>query len=172
MSERRLKQLISLIMETSLNEEDNQDHAVDAGFSKGSFDAQVDKKLRSFVKDAKQVDDELDTIATPEDGDVSDAPEGEEPKKETPAQDLDYTALVQDVLDFIDNFDNLIEIKNTVLRRAIAFLKKTHGDEAVSNFKDALNETGSAVGVNDEEFEADNYKPSYAIGAGPGGTGA
>jgi hypothetical protein len=163
MNHTKLKELIKLVIEAQLNEAEIS--AEDNNFSLASLDAQVDKHLKAYAEDAKQSEQEYSDMMTPaEDDDAKDA--NDESKK---AENLDMNAFTQSVIRLTENFLDLMEIDSAVYRRAAKFLKDTHGTPAVNAFKDALSEAGKSIGESEPEREADEYKTTYAVGAGPSG---
>lgn len=151
-----------------------------------SLDAQVDKYLSSYESESKSVkkegfdygpvarrflfeedeegggDEEVD-IDTEEGG-------SEEPKKLT-AEDLDVETFASSVMRLIDNYDTLLEVEHTLLRRASNFLSKNYEPEVVETFKETMREThGLDVEKTKSETE-DEIETPKAAEAGPAGGG-
>lgn len=89
---------------------------------------------------------------------------------------LDVEKFANDVVRLIDNYDSLLEVKNTLIRRATAFLKKNYDDEVVKSFEDTLRDDHSMEAGEDKgELDADKYpapsaeRASGSAEAGPGG---
>lgn len=104
--------------------------------------------------------------------------EGEEESEEaTPEklklEDIDMKSFVTDVMRLVDNYDNLLEIRNTILRRASNFLSKSYEKDATDVFKEELLESfGIEIGQTEAEKQ-DKFIAPKAGAAGPlGGGGA
>lgn len=94
---------------------------------------------------------------------------------------LDVEAFANDVARLIQNYDSLLEVRSTLLRRASSFLKKTYKDEVVDAFEDSMRddhgmEAGSSPhDLEDEKFKspaADRANGSAEPGVGGGGATA
>lgn len=95
-----------------------------------------------------------------------------EPKKLT-ADDLDVDSFVNSTVRLIDNYDSLLEVRNTILRRAANFLSKNYEPEVIENFKEKLRgEHGIEIGKSPEESANDEFPAPVADRAGDGGGGA
>lgn len=98
--------------------------------------------------------------------------EGEEaePQKSN-LEDLDMGSFVADVMRLVDNYDSLLEVKNTILRRTVNFLSKNYVDDAAEAFKEELLESyGIEIGQTESE-KRDQFMPPKAGAAGPMGGG-
>jgi hypothetical protein len=107
----------------------------------------------------------------------ADAMTGEETDK-LGIDKLDVEKFANDVVRLIDNYDSLLEVRSTLLRRASNFLKKNYSDDVLKAFTDTLRddhgmEAGNDVGaINADKFPApaaDRANGSAAPGAGGGG---
>lgn len=126
-------------------------------------------------------EEEEDTEEESEDegGDEEEGDEGEdeetpeEPEKLT-LEDLDIKSYTSGVIRLIDNYDTLLEVHNTLLRRATNFLVKSYDAATVEAFKAELLESyGLEIGVSDEERKDDlEFQPPKAGAAGPMGGSA
>lgn len=80
---------------------------------------------------------------------------------------FDVESFATSVARLIENFDNLIETRTCILKRAEGFLRGAHDDDAVQRFLDSMRDTH---GVDETEskfdLELDNQAPP-AAGAGP-----
>lgn len=149
-----------------------------------SLDAQIDKFFSDYEVEAKNSKNEglnfrnitlrllreEDEDNSEDDKEPTDT-EVEKPEKLT-SEDIDLKAFVTDVMRLVDNYDNLLEINNTILRRASNYLSKTYDESTIESFKEELMETyGVQIGKSkidkEEEFEAPK-----AGAAGPMGGGA
>ena len=159
-----------------------------------SLDAQVDKYLSSYESEAKnsknegldirlmarrflreaeedeKEEEEEDTESDEESDDEETEETPEEPKKLT-AEDIDVSSFTSSVMRLIDNYDSLLEVTNTILRRASNHLAKNYEPDVVQSFKDELMEThGVEIGRTDAEAE-DEIQTPKAAAAGPMGGG-
>jgi hypothetical protein len=126
---------------------------------------------REFLTEAEG--DEEDVTADAAGDEEEDAPAEEEPMEAPPKMtinDIDIEAYATDVARLIENYDSLLEIKNTLMRRAQNFIAKSYDEEVVKLFEDSLREThGMVVGKSDDEFAAEEYEAPPAGEAGPMG---
>lgn len=113
-------------------------------------------------------DDAPDDDAAGDDAAGDDADKDEEPKK-SPLDELNMESYVASVMRLVDNYDNLLEVRNTILRRAKNYLVKNYEPEALNSFDDNLRETyGMEVGEMESERQ-DKFQAPKAGAAGPGG---
>jgi hypothetical protein len=157
-----------------------------------SLDSQVDKYLVDYEKEAKNSKNEglnfrnlSRRFLTEADEDEEDEKEGEEePEEEEEAgddeekklteEDIDVSSFATSVMRLIDNYDSLLEVRNTILRRASNFLAKNYNKEAVDLFNEELLEThGVEIGKTDAEKQDDEFELPAAdrAGASPSGGG-
>ena len=157
-----------------------------------SLDAQVDRYLAEYESEAKSSKTEgidwrrtvkrflfeKDDDASTDDTDATDVDlSGTDDKSappEAPAklstEDIDMSSYANSVVRLIDNYDSLLEVRNTVLRRAVKFLEKNYDADVVKQFEEHLRdehdlEMGmSKLDVADEEYPA----PAAARAGGPG----
>jgi len=92
-------------------------------------------------------------------------------------EDIDIAKFCDDVVRLIENYDSLLEVKATLMRRARNFLKKNYNEEALSAFDNVMRDDHGMVpgqdkqSVDDERFPA----PAAARASGsaePGAGGA
>lgn len=87
-------------------------------------------------------------------------------------EDLDMSSFVSDVIRLVDNYDSLLEVRNTILRRAANFLSKNYEKVASDAFKEELLESyGIEIGQSESE-KTDEFMAPKAGAAGPAGGGA
>ena len=97
-----------------------------------SLDAQVDKYLVDYESESKLSKNEskdfralvrrfLQEAETEE----KDAKGKKAEKKLLSSEDIDVDNFVESVVRLIDNYDNLLEVRNTILRRTFSFLEKS-----------------------------------------------
>lgn len=187
--------------------EDDNSAAHETGASGESIDAQVDRYLAQYESDAKKTDDGSDvSIEQMESIDwrdlvkgvlITEAGEGDKddqgPADAAPGADeltgqdtdklgqdkIDVEKFANDVVRLIQNYDSLLEVRSTLLRRATNFLKKTYDDEVVKSFEDTLRDDhGMEAGKDSGEIDADRFpapsadRASGSAEPGVGGGGA
>ena len=87
-------------------------------------------------------------------------------------EDLDMGSFVADVMRLVDNYDSLLEVKNTILRRAVNHLAKNYENSAKDAFKEELLESyGIEIGQSESE-KNEEFAAPRAAAAGPAGGGA
>jgi len=142
-----------------------------------SLDSQVDRYLNDYEKEAKSAKTEgrdwrmtvRRIVEAGEDDDKGDD-SSDEPKKLT-VEDIDVGSFVNGVVRLIDNYDSLLEVRNTILRRASNFLSKNYDESVADSFKEQLrNEHGMEIGKSRDEME-DEFTAPPADRAGDGGVG-
>lgn len=89
---------------------------------------------------------------------------------------LDVSKFADDVVRLIDNYDSLLEVRNTLMRRARAFLEKNYSEEVLNSYDDVLRDDhGMEPGKDSAETKADEFPAPAADRAagsaepGPGG---
>lgn len=115
-------------------------------------------------------------------GDATDAAPGADAltgaDDEKPGVDtLDVESFANDVVRLIDNYDSLLEVRNTLLRRATSFLSKNYSDEVVTAFQATMRDDhGMEAGKDKGEIDSDRFPaPNADRAAGsaePGAGGA
>lgn len=127
-----------------------------------SIDDQIDDFLTQYESDSTPSKNEalkrLQSVRR-----LIEAPEDEkEVKKEN---ELDVDAYANNVSRLIENFDSLIETRNTILRRAINFLVENHDSTIVDEFKEKMKtEHGLEVGKTKADTNLE-YQSPLAIGS-------
>ena len=117
-------------------------------------------------------DSEEDDADGAKDDDADDADDADKETKKSPLDELNMESYVASVMRLVDNYDNLLEVRNTILRRAKNYLVKNYEPEALNSFDDNLRETyGMEVGEMESERQ-DKFQPPKAGAAGPMGGGA
>lgn len=142
-----------------------------------SLDAQVDKYLVDYEKDSKNAKNEgkdfrttvrrfLSEAEEGEGGD-EDAAEGDETKKLT-EDDIDIKNFLVDVMRLVDNYDALLDVRNTILTRAVNFLLKGYEPGVANSFKEMLmDDYGMEIGKSKADVEDEKYQTTPADRAGP-----
>lgn len=141
-----------------------------------SLDSQVDSFFASYESEAKNVKKEgrdfrsfvRRFLMEAEEDEEKDEEGGEEkePEKLT-ADDINIESFSDNVVRLIDNYDSLLEIRNTILRRAANFLIKSYEKDVVDAFKDDVAERhGLEIGKSKSEMEDEDIVVPSAAGAG------
>lgn len=168
-----------------LREEDDS-VAHQTGVSGASLDAQVDRYLAEYESSSKksEEEDEVD-VSQMESIDwrdlikgrlILEAGEGDKDEEEAvdaaPGADamtgddeeklgvdkLDVEAFANDIARLIENYDNLLEVRSTLLRRARSFLEKTYDDEVLDAFDASMRDDhGMEAGSSESDIENDRF---------------
>lgn len=166
-----LKQLARL-----LREAESQQPKKEVG--EDSVDSQIDKYLSQYESQAREDNDakfegvSYDKMTR----DWRSLTEAEEEKDDAPQKlkidDISMGSYVSDVMRLVDNYESLLEIKNTVLRRAANYLAENYEGDVLQVFKNELLESyGIEIGQTTSEKE-DEVQPPKAGSAGPMGASA
>jgi hypothetical protein len=178
------EQIRSVLLEETVKKElqDSLDQQVDDFLISYESDAKVKKNegfnfrsmTRSFLSTASRnlleaEGDEEEEKPADETGDE----EKPEEKKKLSAEDIDIEEFASSVVRLIDNYDSLLEVRNTLARRAMNFLSDNYSPDVVSQFKIVLEDEHDITVGKSKADEEDNEFPSpVAAGAGSGGGGA
>lgn len=173
------------LMARLLREEDDS-LAHETGASGASLDAQVDRYFGEYEAAARKEEDdeEMPDAAQMEaldwrdllkgrlfeagegdkdDQDPEDAAPGAdamtgEDDEGLPIEKLDVEAFANDVARLIENYESLLEVRSTVLRRAKQFLEKTYADEVVSAFDASMRDDhGMEAGNSSLDISSDKF---------------
>ena len=106
-----------------------------------SIDRQIDKYLSSYEEQSKPTKKESrefrnltrDFLSV-----LSEADEKKEDEKKLTIEDLDVAVFADSVVRLIDNYDSLLEVKDTIAKRAIKFLEKNYEPDVADKFKIVL----------------------------------
>jgi len=167
--------LKKLLRETVVLREADEPHQEE----KASLDAEVDRYLAQYESEAKTAKQEgLDfrmlTRRIVSEADDEETDDIEAPTKLT-ANDIDMESFSNSLVRLIENYDSLLEVRNTITRRAMNFIAKSYEPDVVESLKRTLRDDHglvpgeSALDVSDEDFQA---PPAARAGASPGGGGA
>lgn len=169
------------LSEGVLREADENDD-VEKEDGNDSLDNQVDKYFGDYEAEAKsaktegadwrrtvrRIVEETDTEEESSDDDLFGDAAGDSSKLSEDAIDLGN--FTNSIIRLIDNYDSLLEVRNTILRRASNFLNKNYDDSVVEQFKNTLREDhGLEIGKSQEETSADEFAAPAAGAAGPAG---
>lgn len=161
-----------------------------------SVDAQIDGYFADFEKEGKNVKAEgkdfrrfvrrflLEAEEDEKEGEEGDEKEEEkkdkedEEGKEKPEEpkklsidDINIDSFADGVVRLVDNYDSLLEIRNTIMRRAVNFLGKNYELDVTDAFKESLAERhGLEIGKSKFDEEEDFQPPAAdRSGMSPGG---
>jgi hypothetical protein len=174
-----VKELKRLLVEQLLSEDADQTVSEEGG---DSLDNQVDKYLAQYESEAQTSKTEGTDFRMLTRRLVSEA-EGDEPTEE-PGDEamgeptklgldkIDVESFVDSVVRMIDNYDSLLETRNTLFRRAKGFLSKTYDDEVVKSYESLMSDQH---GLGDSQSQKDHEESEFAAPpadrAGDGGGG-
>jgi hypothetical protein len=178
------EQIRSVLLEETVKKElqDSLDQQVDDFLISYESDAKVKKNegfnfrsmTRSFLSTASRnlLEAEGDEEEEKPADEVGDEEKPEE-KKKLSAEDIDIEEFASSVVRLIDNYDSLLEVRNTLARRAMNFLSDNYSQDVVNQFKIVLeDEHDITVGKSKAEEEDNEFPSPVAAGAGSGGGGA
>jgi uncharacterized protein (UPF0305 family) len=143
-----------------------------------SLDRQVDRYLADYEKEAKSVKSESkDWRRTVkrllEAGEEKEEDKKEEKPKKLGGEEIDIVSFVDSVNRLVENYDSLLEVRNTILRRAANFIGKNYKPDVVNSFKEALRDNyGFDIGKSAEDITDEQYPAPPAARAGGTGGGA
>jgi len=177
------EQIRSVLLEETVKKElqDSLDQQVDDFLISYESDAKVKKNegfdfrsmTRSFLSTTSRnlleaEGDEEEEKPADEAGDE----EKPEEKKKLSAEDIDIEEFASSVVRLIDNYDSLLEVRNTLARRAMNFLSDNYSPDVVSQFKIVLeDEHDITVGKSKADEEDNEFPAPAAARAGSGGGG-
>lgn len=129
------------------------------------------RRLLEAGDDAGAGPDVTDT-SEPDGGGDDKAEASPEPQKMT-SDDIDMDEFANNVARLIQNYDNLLEVRNTLIRRSINFISKSYDQDTVDTLTRLLrDEHGLVDGESKQDVEDEMFKAPPADRAGPGGAGA
>jgi hypothetical protein len=133
--------------------------------------------VKGFIVEAGQADKD-DAESPDTDAPGADSLTGEDTDK-LGLDSLDVAKFADNVVRLIENYDSLLEVKSTLMRRAKNFLVKNYSDEVVGAYEDVLRDDhGMEVGKDKMAIDAEQFPAPPAARAagsaepGPGGGGA
>lgn len=148
-----------------------------------SIDQQIDDYFLQYESDAKVKKNEgvdyrmmtrsfLSSINEAGEDEKNDKPDDQPENKKLTSNDIDVEDFAISVVRLIDNYDSLLEVRNTIARRAINFLTKNYEQDVVNEFKIVLEDQHdislgkSKFDKEDEEFQAPPAVRSGGVGGG------
>jgi len=158
--------------------EDSIDSQIDSYFSDYESEAKNLQRegrdfrslVRRFLREAAEDEEESKEKDDEEEKEDKEDDEEKEPEKLT-IDDVNVESFASSVVRLIDNYDSLLEIRNTILRRAVNFLSKSYEKDVVDSFKEVVQERhGMEIGKSKSEIEDEDFQPPAAAraGASPG----
>lgn len=145
-----------------------------------SLDAQVDRYLVQYEGEAKTPKQEGLNFRMMMRRILSEANEDKEGAGKKPAgkptklslDDIDLESFANSVARLIENYDSLLEVRNTLLRRARGFLAKGYEPDVVQEFEHVMREShGLADGESKQDIANEDFPAPGADRAGSGGVG-
>ena len=152
--------------------------------TEASLDRQIDKYFKDYEKEAKVTKTEgtdfrfmsrrffSEILSEAEDDEKKDDKAAEETKEKLTQDDIDIEIFADSVVRLIDNYDSLLEIRDTISKRAINFLIENYDEATIQSFKDVLLEqydiaVGRSQVSDNEKYQAP--PADRAMGGGGGG---
>lgn len=112
-----------------------------------SLDTQVDRFLISYEKEAKNIKTEsrdfrslVRRILVEADEDEKKDSEKSDNSVKLGVEDINVESFAESVVRLIDNYENLLEVRDTLIRRSQKFLEKNYKEDVVSEFLSILRE--------------------------------
>lgn len=123
-----------------------------------SLDDQVDRLINECEEDARKTLAESKIIAEADE-------ESAEPSKMS-ADEIDPAVFATGLIRVIENIENLVEFRDTILNRARNFINNKYEKTAVQLVDEALDAKGFAAGRSKHDRQLDVPQPTYGR-AGP-----
>lgn len=192
-TEAKRRSLRSLLSESYLNEDDAPAPAGPPTKQQGddSLDNQVDRYFAEYESSSKSAQHEGRDFRMTirrllseagDDDTASDGPDAGAGDDATPApaapqkgniDQIDVEEFANNVARLVENYDNLLEVRSTLVRRAINFISKNYDQTTVSSLENTLRDKhGMAAGETKQEVDDDMFTAPRADRAGPGGAGS
>lgn len=143
-----------------------------------SLDQQIDDLLVDYESDSKIKKNEgfdfrsmtrrfLTSSARLTEADEEKADKPEEAKQKLTLDDIDIEEFAINVVRLIDNYDSLLEVKNTITRRAMNFLLENYDPTVVKQFEIVLEDQHDIVpGKTKSDLEDEKTSPPAAGSGG------
>lgn len=128
--------------------------------SEDSLDSQIDSYFAKYEKEATSVKKEGFDFRIMTKNFLLEAEGDEESKDDKPedvpaeltVEDINVESFTNSVVRLIDNYDSLLEVRDTVVRRAVNFLSRSYEPSVIETFKEILEEQYDIeVGKNQSE---------------------
>jgi hypothetical protein len=145
-STQELRRIIKENVEKLLEEKKKEPQLREA-----SLDAQIDRYLIDYEKEAKSLKQEgfdfrfmtrsfLNSMLNEEEEKEEDKEEEPKETETLTIEDIDIETFTSSVVRLIDNYDSLLEVRETIARRAGNYLLKNYDKSVVDEFKLILEE--------------------------------
>ena len=145
--------------------EDSVDSQIDKYLSQYESQAKEDSKAKVEAVSYNRMTYDWRRLTEAEDDEKKDD-KADKPEK-SKLEDISMGSFVSDVMRLVENYESLLEIKNTILRRAANYLSQNYEGDALQAFKDELQESyGMEIGETESE-KVDDVQPPKAGAAGP-----
>lgn len=167
--------------------EDGEQQNVPEQQTGDSLDAQVDRYLSDYEATSRTAKHEARNFRMTIRRLMSEADEDEEGGDEpaetetTPAtqptkpsaDSIDIEEFANNVARLIENYDSLLEVRSTLIKRSMNFISKNYDQTVVDALEAALRDKhGMVDGETRQEVEDEQFAAPPAANAGPGGAGA
>jgi hypothetical protein len=150
-----------------------------------SIDIQIDRFLSDYESESKMSKNEskdwrrllrrlLEAEGDEEEGDEDSGSgsDAEETKAEKlKIEDIDLNNFANSISRLIDNYDSLLEIRTTILRRATNFINKNYELDVVEKFKDIMEDQFDLSVDGSPNTSSDEFQAPFADRAGSSGGG-
>jgi len=137
-----------------------------------SIDVQVDRFISSYEADSKIVKKESFDFRNSIRQFLSEGEdEPDKTGKKLTVEDIDMSNFVNNIVRLITNYDSLLEIQDTILKRAANFLGENYDEVTVQAFREELLDTHSIEIEKSRKDREEGYTPPRAGAAGPAGAG-
>lgn len=132
-----------------------------------SLDSQVDKYLTEYESEALKTKNEgLDFRSMTRSFLTEKATEHVDKKQKG---ELSIESFVNDVVRLIENYDSLLEVRNTILKRARNFLAESYETDIIDQFDTILeDEHGLSIGKSKFDLDTEDEQPVSYSGSGGG----
>jgi len=173
------RKIISEAKKSEETGEDSVDAQIDQYFANYELEGKNSKNegmdfrrfMRRFLNEAEEEPEEEDKEEPKEEESKEEEPEKVEKKKLT-SDDIDVDSFVDSVVRLVNNYDALLEVRNTILRRAVNFLLKGYEPTVADSFEESLlDRHGMEIGKSKQEKQDEDFvaPPADRAGASPGG---
>jgi hypothetical protein len=169
------KTLKGIIRETLLREEADAAATLETN---DSLDDQVDHYLAQYEAEAANSKNEgvdfrhlTRRFLSEADGDEIEPVDANEPEKKT-IDDIDIDSFADSVVRLIENYENLLEFRDTIVKRALNHISKSHDASTVDSLRRIfVDEHSIDPGKSEEEVRDEKYPVPAADRAGGEGGG-
>lgn len=177
----RIGELKRLVREALLREDEATQVEQEDG--NDSLDSQVDRYLAQYEGEAKNSQKEgrdfrmltrriLEAEGDEDEGGGDEGGDAGDEAAKPGLENIDVESFANSVVRLIDNYDNLLEVRSTLMRRAINFVAKAYSPEVVDALKKTLRDDhGLVPGESQQDVEDEEYPAPVADRAGSGGEG-